>query len=247
MMRIIIFFILVNQCLAEDFYNNAKRGWFWFESKKLEILKENNITKNYTTALDELNAFQAELEEKKAAMIMRPSLENSYKYLEHQNFLFTKAAIVGENWQEALLRYPELNIVKDIPISQQGAQINREIEEKDKKQILYYNNKKFKLLFFYSGACEYCYYFADVLDYFSKTYGYKVASVTIDGKSIKKFPAVTNKALIQKFNITFTPSLFLYSDETNKAIPISYGFLSIDLLERNVLFALNKINNEVHK
>jgi conjugal transfer pilus assembly protein TraF len=219
---------------ANSFYGESKRGWFWFESKSEESNQEKSQKPD---PLVRLNAFQNEIESRKAAMIMSPSLENTRAYIQLQNEMFAKASLVNQNWQKALVLYPELNIVKDKPISETGMAISRKLEEQNVSQQLKDFSKEFSLLFFYKADCPYCEQFADVVEHFSQKHGYKVASVTLDGKQLKRFRGVYDPNLIQKLKITFTPALFAFSNTRGVIVPIAQGFLPIDLLERNVLVA----------
>ena len=217
---------------ANGFYDLSKRGWFWFESKPAEHFSEKQ-----NMDVDALSSFQSELNKRKAAMIMRPSIEHTKKYIEIQNEMFLKAGIVGQNWQKALLLYPELNIVKNNPISEAGLAITRKLEEQQNVQALKDFAKEFTLLFVYSSRCPYCEKFAYVVEHFSKQYGYKVFPLSMDGKHLKNFRGIYDRNLIERLNIQSTPSLFAFSNNKGVIMPLAHGFLSADLLERNVLTA----------
>ncbi len=229
----------------ESFFSDSKRGWFWFERKPEESNKvEEQQERQQTSAVQNLTAFQSELESRKAAMIMSPSIENTRQYIKLQNEMFLKASAVSQNWQKALILHPELNIVKDTPISEPGLDITRKLEQQKTDKDLKDFGKEFSLLFFYTSTCKYCEGFADVVEHFSKKHGYKVASVTLDGKKLKNFPGVYDHNLIQKLKIASTPALFAFSNTRGLIVPISHGFLPIDLLERNVLMAKKIVENQ---
>jgi len=235
-----------------DFYKGSKRGWFWFEQQaKTSPNKENPSTpKEETpsqTATEELKQFSAELDDAKAAMIMRPSVANTQKFIKYQNEMFKKADVVSVNWRDAMLVEPELNIARDIPISDTGAKIRVRAEESNNKELLKSFAKKFHLLFFYRSDCIYCTNFAEVLQVFANRYGFQVSAVTIDGKSMEKFPATERRDLAEKFNVTFFPSLFAYSEELGVAAPISQGFLAIDQLETSATYVAEKLKEKLSK
>lgn len=221
---------------SQSFYQEAKRGWFWCEEKKI-TQEESRINANGVELLLE---FQEQMEEAKAQMIMNPSIENTAKYIQYQNEMFLKSDLVSKSWQATLLERPHLNIVRDTPISQTGMNITRSVETLRNEKLLQEFAKTFKLLFFYKSNCPYCQKFALVLEYFSKKYGIAVAAVTLDGKSLEIFPATLNPALVRKLNVEFTPSVFAFSD-LGIVVPIAQGFLPADLLERNVLFIIEQI------
>lgn len=246
---IFIFLLNSSESMAANFYQNSHRGWFWFESQKVEeksIDKQQNPLRDNNTisAADQLKEFQEKMEEAKAAMIMAPSVQNARAYIKYQNEMFLKSELVSSNWQSALLMYPELNIVKDKPISQAGMNITREVETINNDRALKAFAKGYQLLFFYKADCPYCEKFAQVLEHFSHKHGYKVASITLDGKNLAKFPGTLNLELARKLKVEFTPSLFAFSPQTGITMPLAHGFLTIDLLERNVLFAIKQLGKK---
>ena len=230
-----------------DFYKGSKRGWFWFEQPDVILNEEFNKSqeKEARTATEELQEFSQELDEAKAAMIMRPNIENTAKFIQYQNEMFRKADVVTENWQDAMLIHPSLNIARDIPISHTGAKIRSRAEAEDSKQLLKAFSKKFTLLFFYKGNCIYCTHFAEVLEVFANRYGFKVSSIAMDRKQIKKFPGSYREDLIEKLNVEYVPSIFAYSEELGVVVPISSEFLAIDELERHAVYVASKLKERL--
>ena len=137
---ILSFFIVTKAFAYGDFYKGSKRGWFWFEqqerikNKKEKDINQKSNTEN--TATEELNQFSEELDEAKAAMIMRPNVDNTIKFIRYQNEMFAKADVVTANWQDALLVEPSLNIAREIPISASGAKIKSRSDAEDNKELL---------------------------------------------------------------------------------------------------------------
>lgn len=227
-----------------NFYQEKQRGWFWFEQKMPEeakIKQNSSGLASSGSALDELHAFQKSLEESRAAMIMRPSVENTMKYLKYQREVFLRSDIVSKNWQEAMLIDASLNVARNIPISDQAVRIRESASRLEEEKLLKEFGKKFKLLFFYRKSCNYCLDFANVLEVFARQYNFKVASITLDGGIIKAFPASSSANLIKKFNIQSTPSLFAYSESLGFLVPITHQYLALDLLKRNAAFVAESL------
>ena len=127
MIFVLMILLITNPITAySNFQNDRARGWFWYEEKPQDIEEEGHqeLTKNsQISASQELEQLQKDLEERKAAMIMRPSIENAKRYIQYQNEAFKRADKVSEYWQAAILSDPNLNIVKDMPVSDVGARI----------------------------------------------------------------------------------------------------------------------------
>ena len=133
--------LMIDQSFAYgDFYKGSKRGWFWFEQQELIKSKKEQDTNQKSdtedTATEELNQFREELDEAKAAMIMRPNVDSTIKFIRYQNEMFAKADVVTANWQDALLVEPSLNIAREIPISASGAKIKSRSDAEDNKELL---------------------------------------------------------------------------------------------------------------
>jgi len=229
MIRFLFILLLAQNAFGySDFYKQSKKGWFWFEEKAKDIEQ---------MTFRSIQNFQERMESAKIDMIMNPSIESARNYIALQNEMFKKAHQVGVAWQGALRHYPELNMTR--PISQIGARIADNLETKNNNAAIRNFAKKFKLLFFYKADCDFCIEFANVVEQLSLRYGFKVAAVSLDGKSLHKFPATTNKALASKFNVEVAPALFAFSDDV--AVPISSGFLTLDAVTRNILFAIEEL------
>ena len=133
--------LMIDQSFAYgDFYKGSKRGWFWFEQQELIKSKKEQDTNQKSdtedTATEELNQFREELDEAKAAMIMRPNVDSTIRFIRYQNEMFAKADVVTANWQDALLVEPSLNIAREIPISASGAKIKSRSDAEDNKELL---------------------------------------------------------------------------------------------------------------
>lgn len=272
-MRIQVFVLLListicsNANAYSEFYQKSKRGWYWYEQSETEQSKteqtksveqtkpeqaepaknQDKETEGNQTAMEELNEFKEGLEERKATMIMRPSIENTKEYIKYQNEMYRKADRVSQNIREVMLVYPGLNIAREIPISDEGAKIRNRAEKVERAELLKRLAKHFKLLFFYKGNCIFCKNFASVIEVFARRYGYKVASITLDGVSIGQFPARYDKALIERFNVTQVPSVFIYSEELKIASPVMSGYGAIDELESNMFYIARKLKEELRK
>ncbi len=216
------------------FYKEGQRGWFWFEKNytlpnEITLIPQENS--NTKSAKEELEVFQAKLEEAKAAMIMRPNIENTKRYIQYQNELFLKSDLVSANWKKTLLYYPELDITRQILVSKTGADIRASQTQKQNAQLHKQFSERFDLVFFYSENCGYCEEFAKVLKYFIEQHGYKLWIYDIN--------LPQHKALIETYNVKYTPSLFAY--DSSVIIPITHKFLAIDELERSVLFIAGRV------
>jgi conjugal transfer pilus assembly protein TraF len=251
-MRILFIFVIlclgfVNDAFAaKDFYKQSHRGWFNFEEKQQEELQEQTSgAVSYATAAEELKVFQKEFDERKAKMVLHPNIQNVRSYLTYQNKMFALADELGVAWKSALLSNPALNIAKDISHTDAAVKIRDAEEQVVQEKTILNLNKQFKLLFFYKHDCKYCHHFAEVLAAFATKYKFKVASVTMDGGQLQQFPAIQNPDLVKNLNISTTPTLMIFSEELGIIAPVSHGFISLDMLEKNMFFVAKQLREKL--
>lgn len=235
--------LLVSEASAGGwFYHGNHRGWFNFEER---VQLEEAVSETEISASEELKALQAEFDERKAQMVLHPSVRNVRGYLEYQNVMFRLANELNVAWKTALLADPELDIVKNISASDTALKI-RDVEEKKMQEaVIMGMGHKFKLLFFYKTHCQYCQHFSKVLAAFAMKYKFRVASVTLDGGQIEGFPGVQDTGLVQKFGITTAPTLMIFSEELGIAAPVAHGFIAFDELEKNMVFVATQLRGNI--
>ena len=237
------------------FYLEKYRGWYWFEDKekqkKLSKVnsseiqeQESNQSDKYEIAKEELTRLQQEVENKKAHLITKPSVENAKDYMEAQARLFSRSDEVGKAWQLALLKYPYLNNQITDPINQHAINIKRSIDKEQDEQLIREFGKEYGLIFFFRSDCRFCHEFAPVLKKFASFYDVSVAAISMDGGIIEEFESQMDTNLIEQFNVKITPSLFAYSPSKNKAFPVGSGFLSQDELIHNLTFVINTLKKQ---
>ena len=156
-----------------NFLNERYRGWYWFEEKNSRAEREESTAlrkkaEDNARARQEVEAFAAELEEKRYAMFADPTLENVHTYRTAELEMWRRGMNLAENWVLANLRYPELFDRTEQPINVQGARLKREIEHKETTRAIEKTARNFDLVFFSREDCPYCRAFAPIIKKFAE-------------------------------------------------------------------------------
>jgi conjugal transfer pilus assembly protein TraF len=253
-------FITITLCAIDlyaadnKFFLEKYRGWYWFEEKEkreekeIKPLESNaqelNQSDKYEIAKDELGKLQQEVENKKAYLITKPSVENAKDYMEAQARLFARSDEVSKAWQLALLKYPYLNNQISDPVNQHAINIKRNVDKEKDELLIIEFGREYGLIFFFRSDCRYCHEFAPVLARFASFYDVSIAAISMDGGVIEGFDSKMDENLVAQFNVQITPSLFAYSPSKNKAFPVGSGFLSQDELVHNLTFVINTLKTQ---
>lgn len=225
---------------ASEFFDDRERGWYWFEQY---LEKENNkedeglLIKSPLNPEEHIAKFRAKMDRLKAKAIIEPSIENVASYIKIQKKALDMASKFGRSWKLALLEYPELTDLSN-PVNNEAINIAYKDKKKIDSEKIKLFAEEFGLIFFFSPDCSYCHAFVPVLKKFQEMYDFSVMAVTQSDGVIEGFAVQKNEPLVKQFNITHYPSIFAYSPKRNLAMPIGYGYLSIDELERNINYVI---------
>jgi conjugal transfer pilus assembly protein TraF len=243
-MLVILLLSWGNSFAYNSYYSDKYRGWFWFEGQerkqekkqeeqKMTVNLKGQDTKNkIQKASEQLKKMQQDLENKKVVLIMEPTFENAYAYLEAQNKMFERGDEVTKAWQLALLQYPHLNNLLKDPVNQHAIKIQRVEDKKTDERLIKEFASNYGFIYFYKDSCIFCKEFKDVIEKFTKNNDISLARINVDNKENR---------LVQEFNVQVMPSVYAYSPKDNKAFPVTRGFVSGDELMNNLKFVLSML------
>ncbi|MEY3106590.1 MAG: hypothetical protein RIT35_756 [Pseudomonadota bacterium] len=248
--------VLADQIKKPSFYDDSERGWYYYESLKKKKLKEQkeqdekqvHSPKNSPQILQQLEQVQQILEIKKAKLVLEPTIENARDFMTYQKRVFDNADQVSKVWQEALLKYPELDSRIENPVDQQAIKIKYAEDDKTESRKINEFAQHFKLILFYKSDCKYCQAFNPILKEFVLKYNFKVTGLNLSqtgltpsGSTYGEFPVEHNRQLAEQLKIASAPMLVAVNLEHNLYIPIAQGYLPENELKRNVLLVYDNI------
>lgn len=249
---------LVHAESQKDYFREHIIGWHWYnetiirkpknKSNKQTIKKQNNdnVIQSESDPTVQMSAIRKIIEKSLNKAILEPTVENIHDYLVLQNKLSNQSTKFANFWQKTLLTYPELNYSLAHPTNMAAKQIYLDrYQDKETTAITeYFKNRG--MFFFYTSTCPYCQKFAPIIKAFAQKHDIALVAVTLDGISFPEFPnSRTDTGQSRKFKVTTTPALFAVNPYSDKAIPISYGFISESDLRQRILDLTTDFKNDL--
>lgn len=236
-------FIFNSFHLSANWWDRKCEGWFYYEEPKKEESVEIQETKK--SAKDLLENCKEDLEEKLANFILEPSKESAVEYLETQKMWLERSSEVQRHWEMALLENPSLDHSVSFPISHYGLKVSKEIKNRKIKETIKKASTEYSLVFFYRGGERFSQAFAKIINLFSDLHKWEVFGISNDNIFLEELPnSKRDNGLSEKFDVKGYPAVFAVSHDQKRAYPISYGLVSIDQLEKNVLFLFGENGGE---
>lgn len=235
--------------LEAGWLDRKAEGWCWYEDRfaKKEEVEEEDVQEpslpvpDLKKSSDILAEIKKDLEEKLADAILNPSVENLKAYMDLHKQWVDKSAQFAHNWTYVLLNNPELDNTVNRPVSQYGVQLAKNIEAERTKALISKIASENGLFFFYEGKNKVSQALAKVVDLFVKQYKWELIPVSMDGAIIERFPSCANNRIAETMNVPSFPALYIVDPKTKKAIPIAFGFVTLDQLERNIKVQYQRI------
>ncbi|KDN94723.1 conjugal transfer protein TraF [Hydrogenovibrio marinus] len=259
--------LLANKALANDFdYHSAfkcngqeKFTWYCEEEKKKPVKKapapkpspvktakkpveEPTPLTEEQKDLAEFERIKKTLKEKRKIAYVNPTNKNMKDYISYQNFVTKKAAVFTDKWKRVIWQDPTLDYSQKFPVAKIAKTTN--LEQRDKAKMAAFQKLKqegYGIFFFYRSGCEYCKAMASPMQYFQSFSKMDVLPITIDGvKDEELFPgSIVDHGQAHKLHVTQTPSIFLVNPKTRKIVPIAYGWVSVNDLEKRIFVLTN--------
>ena len=218
-----------------DFYNEHKRGWYWFEEENPAGSKKKQLLHPIITpevAKQTIENFKAELENAKNIMMVAPTVDNVHKYLKLEEQMWEQASKLENAYALAKFLYPQADDLANVP----AVRVRREIEASHAQELIKGFSKEFDLVLVKSSSCPYCKQFEPILADFATQYGFNCDALSIDGSKSAYFKTMQNAALVKKMNIESLPALLLVHKSKPLSLQLSIGLLTFTELEQR--FAL---------
>jgi len=245
--------------LSEDnppapYYEDAKRGWYWYEQylekvkkeeekkekEKKETVKKHRLPDLKDYPIEKLwdmhpDDFQELLMDFQKKAVMRPSEGNVADYYYIQDVARRKSLAFANVAATVIQKRPDLNLEKDYPTAQPGRQaLTRQRRNEIVKGIEEARNN-FGLIYFYSPTCEYCMEESKILAYFEKRYGWEIKKVNI----------TEEPELAQLFSVDIVPHIVMVYDKSLDPITISSGVIALDDMEDKIYRSARLLRGEI--
>lgn len=239
---ILVSLIITNSYANDHYFDSKPQGWHWYENP----VDQKNDDEEFTDPLDQMNAENKAMLRALYTARKNPTKENVKNYIAMQNTTTGEARKFSHVWEAVLLENPELNYAIKHPTNNYARMVEEDGLRKKEEDAIHALAQVSGLFFFYRSTCPYCRAFAPTVKQFADQYGIKVIPITTDGIALPEFPnSRINQGQAEAFQVRVEPALFAVNPYTHKAIPITYGLISIADLKRRILDLATQFDGDV--
>ncbi len=244
---VVVLLLLINTPLQASFFNEHAEGWHWYQDPALESQPQEaeplpdlrTSPPSKRTPSEIVKAYQAELEKKLHQAWVNPTADNVQSYQEMQKDLMQRSQSFSDTWMEVIYKNPHLDHTLVAPVNQQSRHLYLDKEKEQIAETILSLKEEYGLFFFFSSQCDYCHQFAPIVQQFSKNYGWKVISISVDGGILPGFTeTVMNNGLLEQWRVEVLPALFAVNPKTGDVLPVAYGLTSLDQMENRIMALL---------
>jgi conjugal transfer pilus assembly protein TraF len=239
---------------AQTLFSDNGFHWYGIDSEKKEFVsKDSSKTapkmQSHYAALMQL---RAQAKEALAKAILEPSVDNTADYMRRQKAFVSANQIFIQNWQKALLLYPELDESLNHPTDNSAIALRNDELAKYMHAVIKASSKEFGFILFYRGNSEVSNKFITVLNGFVRAYQIEMIAVSTDFKKnvlLPKTVFVSQDSVEQKMGVkaNYEPAIFLVHLKTKKIKPLSYGFMAYEDFKKrlfDVVTNFKRLSNE---
>jgi len=238
---------LANAMAGEEqqFYDTAKKGWFWYEepapepeeteipaSRPLPALADYSTEQLWDMHPDDFQALLMEFQKK---AVQRPTEQNVLEYLTMQDLARRKAAAYANVASFVVQKYASLDVGRDYPVTAPGVVARVKMQKAEIETTIQAASEDHALLYFYSPDCSYCAEQQQILRFFTGQYGWQVKGIDIN----------ENQSAAVRFNINITPTLLLIGKGREEYIPVASGVVALEELERRLYRSIRLLNGQI--
>ena len=231
---------------GQQFYDDAKQGWFWYEEPAPELEKETDpqvvrpvplLTDYSTEQLWDMHPddFQALLMAFQKKAVQRPTEQNVFEYLTMQDLARRKAAAYANVASFVVQKYATLDVGRDYPVTAPGVIARVKMQKEEIAATIQTAAGDHALLYFFTPDCPYCVEQQQILRFFTDRYGWQVKGINVK----------ENLSAAARFNITITPALLLIGKGREEYIPVASGVVALEELERRLYRSIRLLSGQI--
>lgn len=249
-----------------NFYEDSRRGWFWFEDP--ELIEEELYDELELPSMDESNDELTERElvrldvawlrekipEYKDAAINNPTRENIARFMYAQRYMLDMSSRFAAAAMEFSKFETELDEGRRRPLTAFSLNAFRDETRNSLRSVLSAVNENAHIWFFFSSDCSYCVQQIGVLRSLRSRFDVEVLAISLDGGTLpglESFEVVVDtNGVGESFGVQFTPTLMLVENDGESFTKLGEGLTTLPALQDRVLLAArmqNIITNEQYQ
>ena len=227
----------------QAFYDQKKKGWFFYEEKP-KVIKKKEVEKKLPevalTPVQILKKQGEDFDNALASAILNPTPQNYKRYMEKTTQILAQSSVFADGVEKFNYVNPQFDYTIQNP---QGSnvQIQNMMNDKNKDNILATSAKENAILFFFRSDCPYCHKYAPIVREFAANYGYLVETVSLDGRGLPEYPNPRyNPQLAQRLKVETVPAIYLLNPKQNKVTAVGFGLSDYGTLGNKIIAALSR-------
>lgn len=242
MNRLIVVFILLSSPASPALAAEDCRtlGWHFYcdPSNDISTPKAKPEPAPQPDAQARIKAIRDRLDDLKATAILDPSPQNLIAYIRYQRRQLDRASVFSDQWRRVIWQNPEIDYDLIRPTGSLAKRAWSDTRKQSTTATLSGLNNRYGLFYFHRGTdCRQCRTFETALKPFSETHNLDILAVTLDGVPSPSFPtSLADNGQASRLGITgdHLPALVLFDTHQSQVIPVGYGALAADELERRI-------------
>ncbi|NKB55055.1 MAG: conjugal transfer protein TraF [Alphaproteobacteria bacterium] len=217
-----------------------KLGWhFYCDPEKAEAVLEDPAPTPSPPPdpRQRIAAIRDKLDVLKATAILDPTPDNLVAYIRFQREQLDRASLFSDQWRRTVWRNPELDYDLVRPTGTLAKRAWSDARRRDAAAALAALPERYGVFYFFKAGCPQCRAFETALRPFVETHGLHLMAVSLDGSPSPAFPyAVADSGQAARLGVTgeHLPALALFDSGRNRVIPVGFGALAADELERRI-------------
>jgi len=220
-------------------------GWhFYCDPAKTEPAAQpetppspNTVPEPASDPRERIKAIRDKIDLLKATAILDPTEDNVAAYIRFQREQLDRASVFSDQWRRTVWQNPDLDYDLVRPTGALAKRAWSDARKQDAAQVLAALPERYGVFYFFKDNCPPCRAMETALKPFTETHGLHTMAVSLDGGSSPAFPnAVTDTGQAARLGVTgeHLPALALFDTARNTVIPIGFGALAADELERRI-------------
>jgi len=197
----------------------------------------NTVPESAPDPRDTIKAIRDRLDHLKATAILDPTEANVAAYIRFQREQLDRASVFSDQWRRTVWQNPDLDYDLIRPTGALAKRAWSDARKQNSAEVLAALPERYGVFYFFKGDCPPCRAMETALKPFTETHGLHTMAVSLDGSPSPAFPdAVTDTGQAARLGVTgeHLPALALFDTIRNTVIPIGFGALAADELERRI-------------
>lgn len=228
------------------FYEDAKRGYYWYEvyleeeeTEESDLLPDTHPAPD-TKPFDDLwtmhpDDFQAYVDQVQKYAIQYPTEENVARYF-YVNMVSAKKSKAFASVASLVAQtHPKLTTDQTYPLTSPGRRAMSKIQHTEKDSLLLKAKDDYALILFVQARCDFCDSQKGIMRFFVNKYDWPVRYLDIHDHS--DFAA--------EVGVEMTPTLILIKKGEKDIIPIASGVLSLNDMTQRIYRSVRLLEGDI--